>query len=380
MSTARCWTFDELTAYLKELARVRPELVRLSMAGKGHEGCEIWAVKVAAPGRPTYNIDWNHHAGQVTGCAVCIYPIGYLGENHGTDPLITEFTDSRVFYIIPRVSPDGAEKYLTTPYHLRSNVRRWPLDGEPEGLIPEDVDGNGSILQMRVPDPDGNGRASYHDPRGKVRRRPDEQGGTYHHLFPEGRLTGDDPAHMALARPRWDWTSTATTPAHGGENTGSRAPGRFRSPSPKPGRWASFPSLTATSPGLCHTKPRAESSCGRGVRPRIPTSPVTTWKPCVAWVGAGRSLPGIRWFRSLRASPRTKGACRWAASSILSTKIKVSWFDPGAFQGRGWGWHAKTLRWVTANRAAPGFTPRRRLTTPGLGPVETGGLEPKFLR
>jgi murein tripeptide amidase MpaA len=47
---------------------------------------------------------------------------------------------------------DGAEKYLTTPYMLRSSIRPYPHTDEKPGLYPEDINGDGLILQMRQKD------------------------------------------------------------------------------------------------------------------------------------------------------------------------------------------------------------------------------------
>lgn len=47
-------------------------------------------------------------------CAM--HTIDYLVTNYGTDDEVTKLLDEKTFYVIPRVTPDGAEKYLSTPY------------------------------------------------------------------------------------------------------------------------------------------------------------------------------------------------------------------------------------------------------------------------
>src|SRR5690606_27237685 len=108
------------------------------------------------------------------GCNVALHTADLLLHGYGSDPEITALLDTRAFYIAPRVQPDGAELYLTTPLTLRSSVRPWPKDEEDEGLTPDDINGDGLILQMRVPDPKGEWRISEHDDRLMVKRRPDE--------------------------------------------------------------------------------------------------------------------------------------------------------------------------------------------------------------
>lgn len=49
-----------------------------------------------------------------------MHTLDYLLTNYKTDDTCKKLLDDMTIYIIPRVTPDGAEKYLTTPYTLRS--------------------------------------------------------------------------------------------------------------------------------------------------------------------------------------------------------------------------------------------------------------------
>src|SRR5690606_17461322 len=120
----------------------------------------------------------NIHAGEITGCNVALYTADLLLHGYGSDNDITTLLDTRAFYIAPRVQPDGAELYLTTPITLRSSVREWPEVDDDEGLTPDDINGDGLVVQMRVQDPTGEWRVSEHDNRLMVKRRPDELTGT----------------------------------------------------------------------------------------------------------------------------------------------------------------------------------------------------------
>jgi hypothetical protein len=67
----------------------------------------------------------------------------------------------------------------TGPKFIRSSTRPYPFDEDPvDGLTVEDVDGDGRILYMRMPDPNGNYKAHPDDPRLMVARDPAEHGGT----------------------------------------------------------------------------------------------------------------------------------------------------------------------------------------------------------
>ena len=56
-----------------------------------------------------------------------------------------------------RLNPDGAELALADkPKLIRSSTRPYPYDEEPiGGLVKEDMDGDGRMLMMRFPDPNG---------------------------------------------------------------------------------------------------------------------------------------------------------------------------------------------------------------------------------
>ena len=61
--------------------------------------------------KPGMYIDGNTHAGEVSGAEVCLYNIEYLLHNFGQDPLVTKLLKKRVFYILPKINPDGSDSY-----------------------------------------------------------------------------------------------------------------------------------------------------------------------------------------------------------------------------------------------------------------------------
>jgi len=201
--------YDELVHDLQQLAAVYPNLTRLYSIGKSYEGRDLWCLEITnhATGdhndKPGYYVDGNLHAGEVTGTACALYTAWYLLENYGKSDEATRLVDTQSFYVIPRVSPDGAEKYLTTPYFLRSSVRPYPFVEEQDGLFAEDVDGNGVILQMRVPDPDGEWKISAKDARLMIPRLPHEYGGQYYRLYQEGLVRGFDGVEIKQAPGPW---------------------------------------------------------------------------------------------------------------------------------------------------------------------------------
>lgn len=200
-------THDELTALLRAWASAYPHLLNIESAGQSHEGRDIWAATVTntatgpANEKPALYVDGNMHAGEVTGCAVALHTLHHLLTNYGVDVQVTDLLDTRALYILPRVNPDGAERYLTTPYTLRSSVRPYPEDEPGEGLTPEDLDGDGRILTMRVPDPKGEWKISAADARLMVKRAPGDTGGDYYRLYTEGRLNKYIRGPVTVAKP-----------------------------------------------------------------------------------------------------------------------------------------------------------------------------------
>jgi hypothetical protein len=201
--------YDELVTDLKRLHEAYPQLTRLYSIGKSYEGRDLWVIEVtntatgAHETKPGYYVDGNLHAGEVTGTACALYFAWYLLTNYGRDEEVTRLVDATAFYILPRVSPDGAEFYLTSPNFLRSTVRPYPFEEPQDGLQVQDLDGDGLILQMRVPDPDGEWKVSTRDPRLLIPRLPHEFGGQYYRLLQEGTIQNYNGVEIKAAPSRW---------------------------------------------------------------------------------------------------------------------------------------------------------------------------------
>ena len=196
----RFYRHDELTTLLFDYARAHPTLVAVASIGKSFEGRDIWVATLtnlatgAPEDKPAFWADGNIHAAELTASTAVLYYLHALLTGYGRDRDITELLDTRVVYLCPRLNPDGAELALAEPpRHIRSSVRRYPFDEEPvDGLTVEDIDGDGRILFMRVPDPHGSYKKCQDDPRLMVAREPGEFGGEYFRLLPEGLIRNYD--------------------------------------------------------------------------------------------------------------------------------------------------------------------------------------------
>jgi murein tripeptide amidase MpaA len=201
---------DELTGLVRALAREHPHLVAIETIGKSHEGRDIFVLAVtnAATGpaseKPAFWVDGNIHSTEVAASAAALYFLNTLVTHYGVDDEVTRALDTRAFYVCPRINPDGAEWALADkPKWVRSSTRPYPYDEEqPEGLVVEDIDGDGRILQMRIEDANGLWKAHPQAPQLMVRREPTEVGGRYYRILPEGRYDDYDGFTLTIKRPR----------------------------------------------------------------------------------------------------------------------------------------------------------------------------------
>jgi len=215
------YDYEELTRVLKNLVSNYPAASRLRSIGKTPEGRDLWLVEItnfregAAESKPAIWMDGNTHAGEVMGSMICLRTIHYLLKSLSSEPYVTKLLNDVVFYVVPRVDPDGAEFFLKTHYYAlpgdnETGGGRWyPLSKEEwtrtqSGLYMEDVNGDGSIASMRIEDPNGDWRVSSKDPRIMVRRGPSEVNGPFYRIYPEGFLLNHEGGReIRMAAARW---------------------------------------------------------------------------------------------------------------------------------------------------------------------------------
>ena len=204
----RYYTYDEMTVQLNSLVAAYPHLATLTSLTKSFGGRDIWVVEITNPAtgpateKPGYYIDAQIHAEEHATSATALYAVWHLLVNYGKDEQVTRLVDSQVFYIFPRINPDGAELSLRPPYYnWCGNGRFMPGADRIEGLIPEDIDGDGYIVWMRVPDSKGEWKKSPRSPDVMVQRQPGEEGGSYYRLYPEGSIRNYDGADIKVEKP-----------------------------------------------------------------------------------------------------------------------------------------------------------------------------------
>jgi len=193
---SRFYRHDELTELLHQLANEHDDVLRIRSMGKSYEGRDLWVLTLTrfASGKseekPALWVDGNIHAAELLASTAVLYFLDHMLRNRDADALVRHLLDTRTVYLVPRLCPDGAELALADrPRHIRSSTRAYPFEEEAlDGMVIEDIDGDGRILSMRIADPNGGWKPHPEDQRLMIPREPGEIGGRYFRILPEGTV------------------------------------------------------------------------------------------------------------------------------------------------------------------------------------------------
>jgi hypothetical protein len=153
---------DGLTAAIRRVAEAHPETVRVRSLAKTGQGRHVWLVTVGRPektgdaAKPAVLLVANLEADHVVGSHVALGVVERFAGADGKDPAVTALLDRRTVHVVPRLNPDGAERFLTGKPRtdLRTNLS--PIDRDRDRKTgedgPDDLDGDGLATRMRVKD------------------------------------------------------------------------------------------------------------------------------------------------------------------------------------------------------------------------------------
>ena len=393
--------FDEMTSRLQTLAAENPGLVEVESYGRSYEGRDLWLVTVTDSStsshdtKPAHWIDANIHATEVTGGVAALYLLHHLVEGFTTgDERVVEALRTRTFYVVPRVNPDGVEAALSdSPSYHRSSVRPWPWQGHRwPGIQMGDVDGDGRVLTMRIPDPNGAWVEHPDDGRVMVPVAVDgtTDGRTRYRLLNEGDLADFDGFTIPTPRDPKGLDLNRNFPA--GWGTGVTGSGDH--PLSEPEIDALVRAITAR-PNVCGYN-AFHTYGGVLLRPSstqadstIPPLDLWAWKELGA---RGTELTGYRVhsvfedFTWDKTDPMSGAADDWAYEHLGVLGWTTEFWDVIA---AATGERASTHIWYVgptpeqevavarwADEHAPGtYVPWYTFDHPQLGPVEIGGAD-----
>ena len=156
--------YNSYTNAIETLGNQYPDSLRIQSIGKSRQNRDIWALTLALNGninpdkRPALlivaGIDGSHLLGSATAVDLTNK---LLKRAANGDDKTTELLTNHTLYVVPRVNPDGMERYFNkVKYEFDRNTR--PDDADRDQLTdedgPNDLNGDGLITQMRVFDPD----------------------------------------------------------------------------------------------------------------------------------------------------------------------------------------------------------------------------------
>lgn len=191
-----------LSRQLRAWVDAYPQLVSLEKLGDTPEGRAI-ELLVIGPNpeqeRPAVWIDANMHATELCGSSVALAiaeDVIAIHTGHAPGHLdlpehVLNHLRDVLFYVLPRMSPDGAEAVLESGRFVRSVPRDERLDRNASRWLPKDMDGDGLALLMRQEDACGEFVASPHEPALLVQRSV-EDSGPFYKVYPEGVIENFD--------------------------------------------------------------------------------------------------------------------------------------------------------------------------------------------
>jgi hypothetical protein len=157
-------SYNDMTKELKGLVNSNKSIAKIESIGKTIEGRDIWLLTIGSQQgtlldeRPGMLISANFEGDHLIGSEISLTLINYLLENYNSDEAVKKSIDEHVYYIIPRINPDGAERMFNNLKTGRK-TNMSPYDGDNDGRMdedgPDDLNKDGLITMMRVKDENG---------------------------------------------------------------------------------------------------------------------------------------------------------------------------------------------------------------------------------
>ncbi|EYF03423.1 peptidase M14, carboxypeptidase A [Chondromyces apiculatus DSM 436] len=406
----RYLSYDDLTRQVHAWADAFPHLVRVSSIGTTTEGRALWLLTIGPEPdrlRPAAWVDGNMHASEFSGSSVALAiaedairaHLDPASPLHDLPPHLADIVrEDILLYVLPRVSPDGAEQVLQTDVYVRSLPRDGRLGRSEPYWRHADVDGDGKAYLMRREDPAGDFVASPEIP-GLMLPRRIEDPGPYYTLYPEGFIEHWDgftvPAPSYLSDNETDlnrnfpygWAPEPRQQGAGAFATSepeSRAITEFATRSPHIFAWLNLHTF-----GGVYIRPS-----GDRVDKKMNPQDLELYHLLGEWAERFTGYPMVSMFEEFTYEPDTPLAGD-LASFAYTQRGAVSmvcelwdfWKQAGVEVLRPfvWNYQRRTRedvirigRWDQEHNQGRLLRPWRAFEHPQLGPVEVGGYDPYF--
>jgi hypothetical protein len=401
-------SYAELTAQLEVWAHAYPELCRLSSLGTTPEGRCQWLLTLGPEPervRPAAWVDGNLHALELAGCSVALaiaedvlrLHLEPEREAQGLSRAVCQRLREVLFYVVPRISPDGAEQVLTSGRYVRSVPRDERVERQRPRWVACDADGDGLSLLLRMLDPGGEFVESAEHPGLMLERTPDDEG-PFYKLYPEGLIEhfdgrniprpaflDDNPIDLNRNFP-WSWA-----PSH--EQIGA---GPFAASEPESRNVVIF----ATQHPEIFFWLNLHTFGGVAIRPlghapdsKMAPEDLALFRQIEAWLLELTGYPTVSGFEEFLYEPdkplhgdlsdyayHQRGAISmvielWDLFKRLGLPRAKRFVDH--YQQLGRAELLRLARWDREENEGRIFRPWRRFFHPQLGEVEAGGLDPR---
>jgi murein tripeptide amidase MpaA len=392
--------YEELTRLLKAWAAARPEIASLESIGVTPEGRDLWFLTLTSRAsgppleKPALLVDGNMHATEWGGGVAALHFVWRLLRDYGTDARVAHLLDTRTVYVLPRMTPDGVEATLAQGRFIRSVDRPYPSPLPEPGIHARDLDGDGRTVFMRFRDPYGPWKQYPADPRLMVARAPDESGGEYWRVLPEGMIVDYDGETIADPPPLDPLDFGQNFPADLGNGPQNPQAGAYPGSEPE---IAAYVAAIARRPNIvahvtCHTFGGLVLTPPVNQSERLPASDRHTYATLAGKAAALTGYRAMSYF-DLRSEDRDSyipSAFGWLYDRKGVYSFITEFWNPLHAAGISlegttesawlWGYHPvedelKLLRWSDEELGGDGFVPWRPFTHPQLGPVEIGGFD-----
>jgi hypothetical protein len=398
---------ETLAAQLRAWTEAFPRLCRMESLAKTPEGRDVWLLAVGIDPdrvRPAVWVNGNLHAAELAGSSVALAMAEavlrlHLEPTPGDLPAaIADRLRDVLFYIVPRISPDGAECVLRTGRSVRSIPRDDRIErGKPRWLC-GDIDGNGLALSMRVRDPGGE-LVEVADIPGLLAERTIADSGPFYKLYPEGRIEhfdgkrvpspfflGDNPVDLNRNFP-WSW-------APGHEQIGA---GAFATSEPEARGVVEFATahpeifawLDLHTFGGVVIRP-----LGNGPDAKMNQEDLAVFRQVEAWMAEHTGYPTVSGFDEFLYEPDKplrgdlsdfayhQRGCLAYCVELWDLFARLGMPRPPKFvqyyERVSRADLVKLARWDREHNEGRAFPPWRQFQHPQLGPVEIGGIDPRI--